>query len=199
MKGFLSSITRISLSGLGSALLITSAAVIATVGLGMMTLYTFKYAQVTPEMRQFQCHVLKIAHPDCTDYQQQYDDLEAQREALAKELAALKAKVSHLHALEGVDSVTLFSRHTLPGKKKLQVVVGTIYHTLLDVEDGYVPEHFCYIRLSDENNINRHLNIRSGGQDHTLSSRIMRDADVNHFTLAFAHSHCKPYIIGGGK
>lgn len=93
MRTLFSSLTRISLSGLGSALLITKAFVIATIGLGMIGLLIFKYAQVTPEMRQFQCHILNIAHPDCVDYQQQYDDLEAQREALAKELAALKNKV----------------------------------------------------------------------------------------------------------
>lgn len=98
--------------------------------------------------------------------------------------------------------MTLFSTHTLPGKKQLKVIMGTVYRasSLLNVEDGYVPEYYCHIRLlPSEKNISRHVDIRSGGKDHMLNSRIMRDADINEFTLAFAKSHCKPYIIGGRK
>lgn len=196
MRGFLSSITRIGLSGLGSVLLVTSIMAIATIGLGMAGLYVFKYAQVTTEMRQFQCYVLGTQHPDCADYQKELDDLATERAALAKELAGLQRKIANLKKLEeAVDTITLFQTHKI-GTSDYSLTVGNKYHAITNGDDGF-DSYFCYIDLGSDDGVDRQLNIRHTSGDVDVDADTLRRAGLSTLALEYARAKCKPLMIGG--
>ncbi len=196
MRGFLSSITRIGLSGLGSALLVTNIMAIATIGLSMAGLYVFKYAQVTTEMRQFQCYVLGTQHPDCNDYQQELDDLAAERAALAAELAKLKQRFSNLEAIErSIDTINLFEHKPLQDST-LKLTVGTVYNTVTDGSSGY-QSYFCYIKFVGSIHFDRNLYLRNHNGDVAVDSATLSKNNISAAAYASAREQCQPMLIGG--
>jgi hypothetical protein len=194
MTRFFRTVSRISMATLGNALLGGVAAAIALCGIALAALYLIKYVDDdTPEMIRLQCAV-GISRPDCVDYQKELDDLAAQRAALAKELAALKAKLANLKRIEeNVDSVTLFDTTDIPNSS-LSVTVGTRYSKLLEPE--LRPTYFCYIDLPDVDGVDQNLYIRSISSNIDIGEHALRLAGVSQSDLSFARSVCKPFLIG---
>ncbi|MCK4945707.1 MAG: hypothetical protein KAS59_05550 [Alphaproteobacteria bacterium] len=202
MTKFFNTLSRVSMAMLGNTLLASVAVSIALCGLGLASLYLFKYVDNdSPEMIQLQC-VVGIERTECVNYQKKLDDLRVQREALAKRLAALKQEMSKankqlngLRALEdAVDKVTLFNNQKIQGTN-FEVTIGTVYNKLIGINQA--PEYYCYINLIEVGDINRNLYIRNNNGNIQLSAHTLSKVGVTKQALSYARSVCKPYLIEG--
>lgn len=183
MKKLFHKLSQSSLSGFGSALLISAALGVALITVGVTALYVAKYAKLTPEMKTLQC--LLGLRPDCPDEMAKLRDLQEQ-------MARLKS------AEDQVDKITLFSVFTDPGSG-LKVTVGTIYHKLS--EPDRAPPYYCYIDLAMAGGVSRNLYIRSAGASDflTLDDATLRASGIGGETLDYARSVCQPLLIGDGQ
>ena len=199
MKKLINWVANTSLAALGNILLIGTSIVIGICGIGLTALYLATYIDTqSPQVVRLKCAV-GIQHPDCNNYQQELDDLAAERAALAAELAKLKQRFSNLEAIErSVDTINLFEHKPLQDST-LKLTVGSVYSALTDGGNGF-QEHFCYISLGrsgHSNQVDRNLYLRNHNGDVAVDSATLSKNNISAAAYASAREQCQPMLIGG--
>lgn len=205
MKHLLGSVSRLTFSLFGNALLISVAGGVAACGVGLTALYLIEHIEETPALKSLQCFVGVPPRPDCPRYGEEMKRLRIERDAVIAErndviaeFNGIQRQLAGLRAIENaVDEITLFEHYIEPGSGST-IVVGTVYREFVN-ERPEPDSHFCYINLSNGSaGENRNLYFRSPSGPLSIPTSTLRDAGVRSETLEFGRSVCVPYVIGQG-
>lgn len=195
MKQVLIKASRSLFSALADLLLIGIASVIAGAALTLTALYLIDHMEETPATKSLQCFI-GISRPDCPRYAEEITELQAELKTMIDEREALEDQLTGLRAVEtAVDEITLFESHTDP-VSGLEVTVGTVYTEFVKAQPS--PEaYFCYLNLPlGPAGESRNLHFKGRGGEITVSSKVLKKANITARTLNYARSACKPFVIG---
>ena len=197
MKSLFESVSRLSFSFVGNALLTGIGLAVAACGIGLTALYLIEHVDETPAMKTLQCWV-GVPRPDCPRHGEKMERLRAELESIINQRDQIEGQLAGLRAIEtGVNEITLFEHHTDPNSG-LKVTVGTVYRQF--VNDQPSPEaYFCYVNLRDGKageSRNLYIQTRSGAV--SVPASTLREVGVDTQTLEFGRTICKPYLIGRG-
>ena len=203
MKHLFGTISRLTFSLFGNALLMTVAGGVAACGIGLTALYLIEHIEETPALKSLQCFVGIPPRPDCPRYHEEMERLRIERDAVIADRDAVmveyddvQRQLAGLRAIENaVDEITLFEYHVEPDSGST-IVVGTVYREFVN-EQPEPASHFCYLMLEDGDageDTNLWFRTSSGVVDVTPTT--LRKTGITAESLEYGRSVCTPYLIG---